>query len=30
MQTAKEVGLKKGDEPVYLGEVGMNIMGDRA
>eukprot|EP00904_Undaria_pinnatifida_P007301 jgi/Undpi1/3700/HiC_scaffold_16.g07070.m1 len=30
MQTAKEVALKKGDEPVYLGEVSMNLMGDRA
>lgn len=30
MQTAKELALKKGDEPVYLGEVSMNFMGDRA
>lgn len=29
MQTAKEVALKKGVEPVYFGEVGMNLMGDR-
>lgn len=29
MQTAKELALKRGDEPVYFGEVGMNIMGDR-
>lgn len=29
MQTAKEVALKRGDEPVYFGEVGMNLMGDR-
>lgn len=29
MQNAKEVALKKGTEPVYFGEVGMNLMGDR-
>lgn len=29
MQTAKEVALRKGTEPVYMGEVGMNLMGDR-
>lgn len=29
MQTAKELALKKRDAPVYMGEVSMNIMGDR-
>lgn len=29
MQTAKEIALKRGDEPVYFGEVSMNVMGDR-
>ncbi|CAM9630194.1 unnamed protein product [Choristocarpus tenellus] len=29
MQTAKELALKKGDEPVWFGDVGANIMGDR-
>eukprot|EP00903_Cladosiphon_okamuranus_P012652 g11835.t1 len=29
IQTAKEVALKKGTEPVYFGEVSMNLMGDR-